>query len=1052
MNVPDISVIVITFNDAAHVRQSVLSVLAQTHKNLEVILVDDKSQDDTYVIAQQLMESDSRVRFHRRDFNSGGCGAPRNDGLRLAKGDYIMFLDSDDVLPSASCARLLEVAKSTKAEIVSGQMVRVMLAEGGREHLWCPELYRERRVVTSIDEYPSVIQDTAVTNKMYDRKLFVRTGIKFQEHIHYEDFPFSVETLSAARGIATIVEPVYYWNVYPSVTRSSISNQRSHKKNLLDRLYALALAEEALSGTSSEVVAAFNDRLLGHHLRIYLNDFLISDDGWCRWVLDTIQPRLESIPLATFRRRYLGDQLLYASALVHDVAAVKAILGGKKAGALAGHIFRDGDSAYWAPRGRESRPVGLPLALVLSDVSDRMDSLKAHSDFSYLFEIRRMEVGCDGLMISGIGTDPLDRLSNSRARMVFCIYTKSASSQVSARVAVTKTPEGISWAATVPLPQKGSDSDGDQRLIEMQSFNAVGEVNVSSVRAGKLQGERVQGTGSGGQDDAGEWELVGATDEAARLEYLGVVEPSPKRVVVIGDVSWRGRYHLGDEAMTEVAIDELRDRGLAVTLIAGETELSSEFYGVPCVPVFGFAKQRSRKAREQRLEAILVGAAGVEQLSETELATVAAVKSADAVVIAGGGNMNANGSHHIYERLALTRIARSAGVPVYVSSQTVGPSLSAEDRAQLQEIARYATVFGARERTTAALMGELCDQAEALDAAPEQRALVVRTLDDAILLKPAAHLAELQSRLQLPAEYAVGSFTYHAWSTGLSREEYYRELAGMLDDVVSELGVDVLLLPHMGVLGEPTQSGTDNDVFGHDRIVNYTRSGRVRSLPLISAREVLAVTQEAKLSISTRYHPVVFGAAVGVPAIGIVTSYYSALRMRGALSEYGMESFAIPFEHWGTFGPRAIRAVRDGEFAGHSSAAGARQRAFQTQWWDSIAASITGAGEVHGDDVVDVAPHEWTTEADAALLAVARVAQDGTNMYRMNNMVTVEAHRAELKALQSGAQQSRRELDELRRENEYLREAIGELRHLVRPPGAELRDRVRRKIRTLRGK
>ncbi|MFT4232377.1 MAG: polysaccharide pyruvyl transferase family protein [Leucobacter sp.] len=521
------------------------------------------------------------------------------------------------------------------------------------------------------------------------------------------------------------------------------------------------------------------------------------------------------------------------------------------------------------------------------------------------------------------------------------------------------------------------------------------------------------------------------------------VEASGKRVVVIGDVSGRGRYHLGDEAMSEVAVDQLRRRGIGVTLLAGDPAISSAFYGVDAVPVFGFAGCRGAEKRDARLAEVVEMASGAREAGDDVAATIAAIKAADAVVIAGGGNMNATGEHHIYERLALKRIAEALGIPLFVSSQTVGPSLLPRHRELVREIAGYARVFGAREGETAALMRELCGDS----------GRVVHTLDDAILMDPgpADGLAE---RLDLPERYVVGSFTYHAFSTGLSREEYYRELASIVDGIAASQDAEVLLLPHMGVLGEEPQQGTDNDEYGHDRIVSYTTSGRVRSLPLLSARETFAVSLGAEFTVSTRYHPVIFGAALGVPAVGIVTSYYSAQRMRGALSMFGMESFAVPYEYWNApFGPRLLEALRSdrARFADHSRAVGLRQREYQSRWWDGIAAAITRDGELFETDATAPASCEWTDERDAGLLAVARTAQEGTNMYRANNLVTVRRQDSRLAALEQQLRDARSDADRARRELAEALESIAELRHRMRPPGAELRDRVRHRMRRLRG-
>lgn len=495
------------------------------------------------------------------------------------------------------------------------------------------------------------------------------------------------------------------------------------------------------------------------------------------------------------------------------------------------------------------------------------------------------------------------------------------------------------------------------------------------------------------------------------------------KVVVIGDVSWQRDYHLGDEAMTEVAITQLQRRGAEVTLIAGDPELSREFYDVDTVAQFGFRSLGGRDALEARLAEILAGVSGRGATPSYAAETLSAVEAADAIVIAGGGNLNSAWSHHIFERLALKRIAEARGIPLYITSQTVGPELSDPDRKLMREIVEYARVFGAREATTAALMREI----GGVDAR------VVHTLDDAILLEPAELSSEALAALELPEHYIVGSFTFHSWSTALSQQEYYRRVAGILDDLVAQRDVDVVLLPHMGSLDPATPRTPRNDTTGHEHIERYSQSGRVRSIDLMPARDLLTVTRGAQFTVSTRYHPVVFGAAVGVPAIGIVTSYYSAIRMRGALGNVGMEQFAIPFEAWQPlFGARVLEALEANASAikTHVVAVGAQMRDYQSRWWDGITADISGAGSPLFEDHPAAEPLLWADDRTADLLALARVAQEGTNLQR----------------LEARAQNAQRD-EQMKRTKREFQRALAEMRHQLRPPGAGLRDRIRAKLR-----
>src|SRR3954464_14732443 len=121
---PAVSVVVICYNDAGNLPAAVRSASSQSLRDIEVLIVDDGSREETPQVAAGLAAADERVRYHRLATNSGGCSRPRNTGVALATGDFVTFLDSDDVLPRQACARLLRAARRTGADIVCGRWVR----------------------------------------------------------------------------------------------------------------------------------------------------------------------------------------------------------------------------------------------------------------------------------------------------------------------------------------------------------------------------------------------------------------------------------------------------------------------------------------------------------------------------------------------------------------------------------------------------------------------------------------------------------------------------------------------------------------------------------------------------------------------------------------------------------------------------------------------------------------------------------------------------------------------------------------------------------------
>jgi CDP-glycerol glycerophosphotransferase len=269
---PDVSVVVIGYNDAANLPSAVESVLRQTLRNLEVIIVDDASTDTTGEVADRLAAQDSRVRVIHLSENSGGCSVPRNTGLEVARAPYVMFLDSDDVYERHACKNLLLEAERTGADVVGGQVLRIFL-DRDRELRWFPGLFEERATFAGIRENPKLFFDPLSTNKIYRREFLEANGIRFPEGVHYEDSLFSTKVYCMASSIAVIPNLVYNWHVVKDAEEKSITQRRYEFENFRDRIAVHRMMDDFLmSHGSGDLITHKNYKFIRHDLRLYLND------------------------------------------------------------------------------------------------------------------------------------------------------------------------------------------------------------------------------------------------------------------------------------------------------------------------------------------------------------------------------------------------------------------------------------------------------------------------------------------------------------------------------------------------------------------------------------------------------------------------------------------------------------------------------------------------------------------------------------------------------------------------------------------------------------
>ncbi|MEU6391377.1 glycosyltransferase family 2 protein [Streptomyces sp. NPDC046939] len=340
---PDVTVTVIVFNDAERLPRAVASLQAQTHPNIEIIISDDHSTDDTPRVARELAAADPRITYLRLAENSGGCSAPRNRALDIARAPYAMFLDSDDELPPRAVESLLEAHREDPSiDFAMGAVERIRV-DTGRTSLWMPHLVAERRTVDGIETEPGLLFEHLSTSKMYARAFLDRHGLRFPEGIHYEDQLFSAQAYCLAKSFTIVPEPVYRWYIAPYAAESaaSISNQRHKLSNVRDRVHVQELIDAFLDeGDYSAALREAKDyKFLKHDFRMYANDLPYRDEEWLAGFAEIMNPylarlapgayarlpRAERVVLQLVRDGRLADARLAARGLGQGVAPRTAV-------------------------------------------------------------------------------------------------------------------------------------------------------------------------------------------------------------------------------------------------------------------------------------------------------------------------------------------------------------------------------------------------------------------------------------------------------------------------------------------------------------------------------------------------------------------------------------------------------------------------------------------------------------------------------------------------------------------------------------------------------
>ena len=195
-----ISVIVPVYNVEKYLEKCVESVLCQDFSDCEVLLVDDGSTDSSPAICDAYAEKYQQVQVIHQE--NKGLGGARNTGMQAAKGEYLLFLDSDDSLTEDALAGLYEIAEAKKADLVAFGMDFV--DEQDRVTVTRRPTEDGTVDVKKEDRFAVFFKDSYVCNKFFRRSLFTEHGILFPERIWYEDLCVTPKIiLYAERSVLT---------------------------------------------------------------------------------------------------------------------------------------------------------------------------------------------------------------------------------------------------------------------------------------------------------------------------------------------------------------------------------------------------------------------------------------------------------------------------------------------------------------------------------------------------------------------------------------------------------------------------------------------------------------------------------------------------------------------------------------------------------------------------------------------------------------------------------------------------------------------------------
>ena len=259
---PMISVIIPVYNSERYLERCVKSIREQTYRNLEIILIDDGSTDKSGEICDRLADIDRRIKsFHK---SNGGQASARNYGLEIARGDYIGFVDNDDIIDN----RMYEVLMNNlqKYKVLVSAVIpdwiyenkTVVPSEG-----FPSRIYSGKELLKNMLRKENIIS-SSVWDKIFDKSLF--ETVRFPVGCEFEDYWVLSQILPNVDNVYIDTIPMYHWYQYNTSRSKSGFHDKSRTYISIPQKIVQSYIEKALD---SDIIDAARYFLFLGYIRYF---------------------------------------------------------------------------------------------------------------------------------------------------------------------------------------------------------------------------------------------------------------------------------------------------------------------------------------------------------------------------------------------------------------------------------------------------------------------------------------------------------------------------------------------------------------------------------------------------------------------------------------------------------------------------------------------------------------------------------------------------------------------------------------------------------------
>jgi len=261
----NISIVIPIYNVEQYLDRCISSIINQTYKDLEIILVDDGSPDNSLSICEKYAHEDSRIVILNK--KNGGLSDARNAGMRIATGDYLLFVDSDDYIELDTCERFSRIISQYPVDIVTGN---AKVITGETESLLAHSDFGSNTPVSAEDylkhELKRETMHMAAWLNLYRLDFLKENALEFEVGLLHEDEEFTPRVFLKAKEVMHVNDPFYNY----IIRANSISQKKDMSVNathLYGTLYRLEQLYETVA--DEELKNCLKNSLTTKYLNMY---------------------------------------------------------------------------------------------------------------------------------------------------------------------------------------------------------------------------------------------------------------------------------------------------------------------------------------------------------------------------------------------------------------------------------------------------------------------------------------------------------------------------------------------------------------------------------------------------------------------------------------------------------------------------------------------------------------------------------------------------------------------------------------------------------------